>query len=153
MFVLIPRAISISIDYPHGFMKSLHEIQSKKPRLSSNRGKSNCVLFEIERSNHVDLGVGVSRFSPGLYKKVIHGVSQTAIESVETYFNAVEKICKKSLPQCLMEKLNTVMNDIEMDDFDNVKSYKEKKRLTNFKIVVINSIVRILVSCLQLHLV
>ena len=50
-----------------------------------------------------------------------------------------------------MEKLNTVMNDIEMDDFDNVKSYKEKKRLTNFKIVVINLIVRILVSCLQLH--
>ena len=99
----------------------------------------------------MDLGVGVSRFFPGLYKKVIHGVSQTAIASVETYFNAVEKICKKFLPQCLMEKLNTIMNDIEMDDFDNVKSYKEKKRLTNFKIVVINSIVKILVSCLQLH--
>ena len=133
MFVLIPRAISISIDNPHCFMKSLQEIQSKKPRLSSNRGKNNRVLFEIESSHYVDLGIGVSRFFPGLYKKVINGVSQTVMVTVETYFNAVEKICKNHLPQCLMDRLNIVMNDIEIDNFDNVRCYKEQRKINKLQ--------------------
>ena len=46
---------------------------------------------------------------------------------------SVEKICKNHLPQCLMERLNTVMNDIEIDNFDNVRCYKEQIKINKLQ--------------------
>ena len=95
MFILIPRSISIDIPNPRMFMNSLNDIQSQKSRLSSNRGKINRVLFEIQNSNYVDLGISVSRFLPVPYKKIVHGASEISLKAVETYVNSVEEICRK----------------------------------------------------------
>ena len=127
MFILIPRKFSIGISSPHLFMNSLNEIQGRKPPFSSNQGKSCRVLFEIETSNYVDLGVGVSRFCRGLYKKIINGASDNSIKTVQSYFNSVEGICQKFLPQCLLQKLNDTLNDIQLEDFNELRTYKQKK--------------------------
>ena len=70
MFILIPRKFSIGISSPHLFMNSLKEIQGRKPPFSSNWGKSCRVLSEIDQSNYVDIGVGVSRFVVVYIKKL-----------------------------------------------------------------------------------
>ena len=126
MFILIPRSISIEIPNAQNFINALQVIQSMKPSLSSNRGKRNRVLFEISNSNYVDLSIGVSRFFPGIYKKSINEVSKSKTDIVETYFGAIENICKNYLPNCLINKLDQVLNDIQMDNFDEAKTFKEK---------------------------
>ena len=125
-FILIPCEESISIPNAKEFLESLKEIQSKKPPLSSNRGKNKRVLFEFDKSNYVDFGIGISKFFSGIYKKEIKGVSNVSWEHIHNYLNYIEEISKKYLPKCLLDKFNKVLKDINMDNFNEALSYKSK---------------------------
>lgn len=131
MYIFIPREQSIQYVLMLPFLNGLKAMQSKKASLSSNRGASHKVFFEDNKSNYVDLGVGVSRFMRGLYKKTITGVSDVDVAHVNAYFNFVQEVVKKHLPHCLMNKFNDVLNYIGLEDFSKLQLYSEKMSMPN----------------------
>ena len=127
-YILIPREESIKFKEIHLLVSSLKAIQDKKASLSSNRGSCHKVYFEYKDSNYVDLGIGVSRFSPGLYKKRIKGVHDSDIGNVERYFKFVQGLVKKYIPQSLLNVLNVALNEVDLEDMSQIKGYKEMKK-------------------------
>ena len=127
-FILLPREQSISYKRLESFLIGLNEMKMKKSCLASNRGSKHKVLFEDSYSNYVDLGIGVSRFMPGIYKKKIHGVSDHHIENVNKYFKFVQESVTKHLPLCLLKRFNEALNIVGLEDFNTVELYAEKKK-------------------------
>ena len=126
MFLLIPRHHAIEYGNNTSLINALTLIQSKKPRLHSNRGKNHSVYFEGNSSNYVDLGVGACRSMPGLYLRSCKGVSEQDIKAVEDYFHFVNVISKQFLPKSLLKKFNDILNEIELDNFKALNSYSKK---------------------------
>ena len=137
-FILLPREQSISYERLESFLIGLNEMKMNKSSLASNRGSKHKVLFEDSYSNYVDLGIGVSRFMPGIYKKKIHGVSDLHIENVNKYFKFVQECVTKHLPLCLLKRFNEVLNIVGLEDFDTVEVYAEKKKLRGTCVESIN---------------
>ena len=72
-YIRIPRSEAIKYKEFHLLLNGLKAMQDKKAPLLSNRGNKHQVFFENKSSNYVDLGIGVSRFMPGLYKNILMG--------------------------------------------------------------------------------
>ena len=128
LFIFIPRADAIKYQDVKKYVSGLLTMERSKKALSSNRGNSHKVFFENSSSNYIDVGIGVSRFMRGLYRKELVGVSDEDIKNVNDYFSFVENTVKQYLPSCLLEKLQIAMNLIGMEDFNQLKSYNEKKK-------------------------
>ena len=126
-FVLIPREACLKYFSIISFINGLKGMQKKKSPLSSNRGMCHRVLFEKCSSNYVDLGIGVSRFMSGIYKKRIPGISEDHVNNVDCYFQFVQDVVKQHLPMCLLRKFNDALNMIGLEDLSRVKYYAEKK--------------------------
>ena len=127
MFILVPREKVIEYNSYSELFISLHNIQKKKPKLSSNRGKNHTVYFESDHCNYVDLGVGACRSMPGLYKKVIHGLESKYMIDVEKYFDHIRLVTQKFLPQCLIDTLNIAFKNICLEDLSSLNTYAENK--------------------------
>ena len=131
MLCLIPREESLGFMNMQYVAKDLQLLQSKKPRLHSNRGKKHNVFFENISSNYVDLGIGACRSMPGLYVRKVNGISKDDIPTLYKYFEFIQNVVSKFLPKCLLKRFNEILNDIRLDDFTKLHHYSSQKILNN----------------------
>jgi len=126
-FILVPRSESIGMKDPKSFISSLSKLEKTRPNLSSNRGSSRNVFFEIETSNYVDFGVGVCRGMTGLYIKQSSVLNDKIMKPIHRALSFIHHISEKYIPKSLLKSLNKGLNDIDLEPFDSLLSYKEMK--------------------------
>ena len=133
MFILIPRNLAIKFPAPHLFFQALSSFESKKAKLSCNRGKSRRVYFESNDSNYVDVGVGVSRSMTGLYMKSARNVPLSDIEAMNNCFSFIEDCVSQYLPSSLLDAVDTAVNAIELEDFSTLPTTSEIRNSLGLK--------------------
>ena len=120
MFVLIPREEAIKFPSPHLFHKCLSVIETKKPKMHSNRGKNRKVFFETKFSNYVDVGVGVSRCSTGLYMKSVRDLPLNEVTVLQKSFSFINNIVLRYIPSSLTEAFSNSLKVVGLDDFSRL---------------------------------
>ena len=125
MFILVPRKESITMKSPKMFIKGLAAMEKRKPCKSSDRGTLNRVLFENKDSNYINLGIGVSRGTTGLYIRELKNQTEQDVIRMKNGFSHTKHICERYIPKAFIKALNIGMDVTNMQYFNMLLSYKE----------------------------
>ena len=112
---------------PKHFITFLLDLERTHLVLSCNRGSSRNVLFEIEDSNYVDFGVGACRGMTGLYLKQSSSLNKPFMKKIHQSLSFIHHIAERYIPKSLLVCLSKGINDIDLESFSSLSSYKDMK--------------------------
>ena len=127
IFLLLPRKEVLNQKHAKSFIKEMKDLETKLQTNYSPRGRKKHITYEGSVGNYVTLGLTSSRFTTGLYSKVVDRyITIDNNEPVRRFTSIVAKMSKKYIPSVVFNRMNHAINDINIPPFSTIGTFKEE---------------------------